>query len=127
MIYTQKCGHPSVGTVIVVGDYAKGVTGPYGKVTAGDYGIASVGHNGKAVAGRYGTAIAGDYGTAIAGDYGTAIVGCDGRALTGEGGMLSIEYRDGDGVPRVITGRAGLKGIKPNVAYLVLKGKLVRV
>ena len=97
----RGCDGPIVGATVAVGDYGTATVGDYGTATAGDYGTATVGY--------YGTATAGYYGTATAGD----------------GGAIHIRWWDGVRY-RTAVGYVGEKGIKPNVAYIVKDGKLVK-
>ena len=82
----------------------------YATRTAGYEGTAASGDGGTATAGYRGTAAAGDYGTAAAGDW----------------GEIRIRWHDGRRY-RVAVGHVGEDGIRANVAYRVVDGKLTEV
>ena len=58
------------------------------------------------------------------GALGTATAGYRGTATAGEGGVISIEYYDGNRYRRLI-GAIGENGLKPNTPYRVDDGKFV--
>ena len=96
-----------------------------GTATAGDRGTATAGDSGTATAGDSGTATAGYSGTATAGDRGTATAGDRGTATAGDSGTISIEYFDEiNRRYRRAIGEIGIDGLKPNVPYVVINGKL---
>ena len=98
--------------------------GALGTATAGDCGTVTAGDCGTATAGDRGTATAGEGGTATAGALGPATAGYRGTATAGEGGVISIEYYDGNRYRRLI-GAIGENGLKPNTPYRVDDGKFV--
>ena len=70
-----------------------------------------------------GTATAGDMGTATAGDMGTATAGYMGTATAGDMGTILIRHVDGVKW-KTFVGVVGEDGIKPNIPYKVVSGKL---
>jgi hypothetical protein len=84
---------------------------------------ATAGYGGTATAGDGGTATAGIGGTATAGEYGTATAGEYGTATAGDRGEIRIRYHDGARY-RLCVGYVGEDGIEPNIAYVVVDGKL---
>jgi len=114
-----RCTIRFVGTLQEAASFLAAETGRtvhFAQVTAGDNGQATAGNNGQATAGDYGQATAGDGGKAIAGDRG--------QATAGYNGEIHICYYDGARY-RTAVGYVGEDGIKPNVAYEVVSGKLV--
>ena len=118
---TATAGYSGTATA---GDLGTATAGDSGTATAGDGGTATAGPLGTATAGALGTATAGVLGTATAGDRGTATAGYRGTATAGEGGVISIEYYDGQRYRRLI-GAIGVNGLKPNTPYRVEDEKFV--
>ena len=65
-----------------------------------------------------------DHAMVQVGALGTATAGYMGTATAGEGGVISIEYYDGQRSRRLI-GAIGKDGLKPNTPYRVESGKFV--
>ena len=122
---TATAGNRGTATA---GDSGTATAGDRGTATAGDSGTATAGNRGTATAGNRGTATAGDSGTATAGDYGTATAGNRGTATAGEKGEIRIRFWDSSAERyRTLIGYVGEDGIKANVRYRIVAGKLAEV
>jgi hypothetical protein len=96
-----------------------------GTSTSGDGGTSTSGYGGTSTSGDGGTSTSGDGGTSTSGDGGTSTSGYGGTSTSGDGGTIQIRWWDGVNQRyRWAIGEVGIDGIKPNVPYIVVDGKL---